>query len=72
MGRDSLRLGMSGNATAFAENTGVIGLLGLNSGLDQRLYRLPLTPLSYCAAAAQNRRASFGILDATSGGTTRV
>ena len=27
MSRDSLRLGMSGNATAFAENAGVIGLL---------------------------------------------
>src|SRR5712672_593238 len=27
MGRDSLRLGMSGNATAFSENAGVIGLL---------------------------------------------
>jgi multidrug resistance efflux pump len=27
MSRDSLRLGMSGNATAFAHNAGVIGLL---------------------------------------------
>jgi len=27
MSRGSLRLGMSGNATAFAENAGVIGLL---------------------------------------------
>jgi multidrug resistance efflux pump len=27
MSRDSLRLGMSGNVTAFADNTGVIGLL---------------------------------------------
>lgn len=27
MSRDSLRLGMSGNATAFAEKAGVIGLL---------------------------------------------
>jgi hypothetical protein len=27
MSRDSLRLGMSGNATAFADNAGVIGLL---------------------------------------------
>ena len=27
MSRDSLRLGMSGNATAFAGNAGVIGLL---------------------------------------------
>ena len=29
MSRDSLRLGMSGNATAFADNAGVIGLLAL-------------------------------------------
>jgi hypothetical protein len=27
MSRDSLRLGMSGSATAFADNAGVIGLL---------------------------------------------
>jgi hypothetical protein len=27
MNRDQLRLGMSGNATAFASNAGVIGLL---------------------------------------------
>jgi multidrug resistance efflux pump len=27
MSRDSLRLGMTGNATAFSENAGVIGLL---------------------------------------------
>src|ERR1700720_2920404 len=46
--------------------------LGLDPCLDQRLYRLPLTALSYCAAARPNRRASFGILDAMSGGTTRV
>jgi len=29
IGRDSLRLGMSGSATAFAGNAGVIGLLAL-------------------------------------------
>jgi multidrug resistance efflux pump len=42
MSRESLRLGMSGNATAFAGNAGVIGLLA-SILVDQRLYRLPVT-----------------------------
>jgi multidrug resistance efflux pump len=37
MSRDALRLGMSENATAFADNAGVIGLLAF---ILQRLYRL--------------------------------
>jgi len=35
-----MRPGMSGSATALSEKAGVISLL--DSGLDQRLYRLPL------------------------------